>query len=490
MNLNDSPVTTVENARVRWRLLTLVEDSTDEDDDATQATNTTLKNANHSLYATTLNDPDWDKLNGYVRVGSDNWLCHPLKQNVIRPSVQYISSLIYRLSAPINDAAEVNVNLFFGIWDNSPLKRSFLESEPIEINAEVQGSPADTTETDYLLIFRTNWGETIGSDVVTVEAPTVYTDTEYVGLSWNQPAGIIGIDIYRRRGSSVVRLNRPYPQNSYRDKGAVLVGGLTEFPSFDRKRSIAYMETSTVNFAPATTAAWVQAKVNIPVPSTYDAGKTTDKQWFVMGLVSEITDGTRALWLDRVSLDDKQGIFSRSPWDAAAVRNISSAPPNGDIGGFGGTIGPGDTDYCPTFDMPIEVEKDGVRFEVSAIELVDHEDVYRVVNIDGEAVEYEASVSPTKQVCYEMTAADRKMVASLQHPVIADYDGRYILLKNIASKDIVLGKEGLIEVESNLRLLKPRHTVKISLKSEQKGYWINRFAGHNQKPAPIGDLIV
>lgn len=487
--LDDPAVGAVTNARVRWRLMTLVEDSTDEDADADQATNTTCKNADHTLYDTTLNDPDWDKENGRIRIGSTNWLCQPLRQNIIKPSLQYIISFIYRLSAAIGGEDKVRIKVFLGIWDNSPGKKCFLESDPVEINAEVIGSPAVTTSTEYFIVFTTNWGTTIGSEIATVLAPTTYTDSEYVGLSWIQPAGIIRSDIYRKRGSVVRQLNPPYPQTSYRDKGAVRGDVLAAFPAVDTTRSQAYMETTEFNFQEANTSEWILRQLNLPIPKTYDSSKTTDKQWFIIGLKEEVEDGERAIWFDRISLDDKPGIFARSAWDSEAKRNVSSQPQSADIGSFGGPIGPGDTDYCPVFTAPILVEKDGVRMEISAIHLVDNEEIYRIINLDGEPDEYTAEVSPEAQVCYSMYAAGRELRASENHPVFTDDAGNCISLKNLKESSIVLGREGQIPVESNMRLAKKQHTVKISLKGRQKGFWVAGIGSHNRKADP-GEFVV
>jgi hypothetical protein len=78
--------TNVSHGRVRFRLLTLLEDSTDADADANQATNTALKNASHTLHSPTASD--WDKANGWARLSYGDWLCQPLRQNLIRPGKQ------------------------------------------------------------------------------------------------------------------------------------------------------------------------------------------------------------------------------------------------------------------------------------------------------------------------------------------------------------------------------------------------------------------
>lgn len=497
-------VTPVTSARIRWRLLTLKDDSTDDDIDATPATNTTLKNSAHTLYGTTLNDPDWDSENGWFRIGSDNWLCQPLKQNLIRPSLQYITSFIFKLAAQIDGSDLHRVNIFLGIWDNSPGQRKFLEGEAIALNATVEGSPSSVASTTYFVVFYTNWGASIGTSQVTVNAPITFTDSQYVALSWDQPIGIIRSEVYRKRGSEVRLIWAPYPQSSYKDKGAIHSTEIfTAFPTTDRTRAVAYMETTRFNFPLATTLRWIKdTQLNIPIPKDYNAAKTTDRQWFVMGLVESVKDATnavvpRALLVDRVSLSDKPGEFARSAWDSEALRQVTSTPHSGDIGGLGGGpsggggTDPGGTNFCPTFEMGIKVKRldlDGWVDNVQAIDLVDNEEYFRVINKNGQAVEYTATVSPKPQICYEMKTEYemyQTLRASEDEPVFIDEHGTTICLKNIKAGDIVWGIEGPRTVVSNLRLLKKRHTVKISLEGTEKGFFANGFAIHNEKPDQI-----
>lgn len=327
----------------------LIDDSTDSDADGNQATNTTLKSSDHTLYSTTLNDPDWDNVNGWARIGTDLWLCQPLKQNLIRPSLQYLVSFIYKLGAEIDGNDSYRINVFAGIWDDTTNK--FIEGSAITLNAEVEGLPTATTSTTYFVIFYTNWGESIGTAEVTVAAPTTYSDTQYVYLSWDQPVGVIRTEIYRKRGSLVKNLNPPYPAGSYKDKGATRGADLSAFPTADRTKAKAYMRTTQHNLPLATTKRWIKSvQLNIPIPKDYNASLTTGRQWFVMGLTDPVKDASNAIvphaiFIDRVSLSDKPGEFARSAWDADAKRSVTALAHSGDVGGLGGgSDGSGDVD--------------------------------------------------------------------------------------------------------------------------------------------------
>jgi hypothetical protein len=345
----------------------------------------------------------------------------------------------------------------------------------------------------------TNWGESIGTAEVTVNAPTVFTNDEYVSLSWNQPPGILRTEIYRRTGGTVHLLNNPYPQSSYKDKGATR-GTVPDFPVADRTRMRAYIETTAVNFTSPTTLRWILAQLNVAIPRDYDKSKTTGKQWYVFGIAdpidvesqsepeseSETEEVIRALLIDKFSLDDKLGTFTRSPWDFDAKRGVSSNPTGGDQGDVptgGNPIEPGGTGTCPTFDMPIRVECGNDAFEVAAIGLVDHEDVYKIVNKQGVAVSYRAEVSASPVTIYRLRVGLMVLTASEDEPVFINDKDEYKLLRDITSGDTILTQNGVLHADSCLRQIKRQHVVKITLtEGAEKGFWAGGIGIHNVKP--------
>jgi hypothetical protein len=381
--------------------------------------------------------------------------------------------------------------VFAGIWDATSGQQKFLEGDPITLNATVEGAPGSTTSRTYFVVFYTNWGESIGTSQATVSAPTTFTNTQYVALSWNQPAGVVRTEIYRKTGATYELLNNPYPQSSYLDKGAIRRTA-SGFPAVDRARQRAYIKTTVHNMPDAQTAAWLLQQLKFAIPKDYNKAKTTGKQWFIFGVadaLGSVADATRALLVDKLSIDDKFGTFSRSPWDFDAKRGITSNPTGGDQGGSGGggdPIDPGDTGYCPTFDMPIKVMAGGEAIEVRAIDLIDNEDIYRVINRQGIPCRYKAEVSPKTQVIYKLTASGTLLTASQDEPVAIDEVVEYKALKELVNGDMICTENGLEPVESNLRQVKKRHVVKISLiDSSERGFWAGGVAIHNRKPLEV-----
>jgi hypothetical protein len=92
----------------------LLEDSADNNTDANAATTSALMfyhptdaARRHSLYNTApnINDPDFDMVNGWMRVGSDNAFCQPLSQNWAHAGKKLFVSFIAILRPHVLDAA-------------------------------------------------------------------------------------------------------------------------------------------------------------------------------------------------------------------------------------------------------------------------------------------------------------------------------------------------------------------------------------------------
>jgi hypothetical protein len=473
--------TTVTNARVRFRLLQLKEDSTDVNADASLATNTTLKTSTHTRYATTVNNPDYDKANGWVRWSdASNTLTFPLAFNTLTPSKQYILTFIYKLANPVAGEDEVFVDFYGGLWDNSAGRRQFLEGTKPTLTGSQQGTTGATTR-EYMVLMYMSDGSTVGTETLTLTDTNATIDsTNYVELTWDQEPGVVRSEIYRNTGGTYVRLLPPYPANTYYDRGQIS-NTVVGFPTATRERFIAKTKVTEGNFAPARQT-WQLGQMNIVVPSTYDASGTTDKQWLVIGMDTDITgtDSERALLVDLISLDDKFGVFTRCPLDFLAKRGVNTGPSGGDqgtTGGGGGPIPPGGGGGCTVFTDLIETDKG----PVPAIDLVDNEHNYQIINRLGDPVSYEAMIIPPQTV-YTLIAGDSQLTASETHPVFEGYlDNVGKPLYRFREHDIIYTSTGDRKVDCLVKHFKKRHTIKFSLKGPEKGFWQNGIAVHNEK---------
>jgi hypothetical protein len=479
-----SASTTVTNARVRFRLLELKEDSTDENDDADLATNTALKTPAHTRYASTVSNPDYDKANGWIRWNdADNMLTFPLPYNILVPSKQYILTFIYKLVGPVDGEDEVFVDFFGGLWDNSPGRRQFLEGQPPELTATSEGVTGATTRSYMVLMYMSD-GSTVATNVATVtDSNATLSTSNYVSLSWDQQPGVVRSEIYRNTGGTFVRLRTPYPAHTYYDTG-LTSNSEAGFPTPTRERFIAKTQILETNFSPATTAKWELGFMNIVVPSTYDASGTTDKQWLCLGMNTGFsgTGDDHALLVDLISLDDKFGIFTRCPLDFQAKRGVTIGPSSGDQGTSqgGGVDFPGGGGCCVFSDLILTDQG-----EVPAINLVDNEHSYKVINRIGQPVSYEAEIV-APQTVYSMLAGEYKISGSGTHPVFQGTDdvvGKR--LSRFAEGDIIETRQGPVKVDFLVKHFKQKHTIKITLKGLEKGFWQNQVAVHNSKDENI-----
>ena len=477
VNITAAVTADYTNARIRWRLLTRTEYATD----TTPSTpNTTLKTPAHTLYASTINDPDYDRTNGWVRYGVDTaTIDAPMQFNYFTPSKQYIVSFIYRYadSAGITD----DISLYVGFWDNTPGQQKFIEGTPLSLTGTIVGT-AGVTSRDYMVFMYLGSGETMSSEVETVATTNALLDTtNYVDLSWEQPAGVVRTEIYRKTGAVYELLPFPYPQNTFKDFGQVLRTE-TGFPTATYVRPISFIRTNDLNFAQPIEGTWQAAQFNVPVASSYDLSKTTDKQWLVIGLEQSLVGASpaHALEIDLISIDDKFGSFTRCPTDFTAKRPLSTAPTSGNQGntGTGGT--PTIPPYCPVFDAMILTDQGEVR----AIELVDNNHKYKIINRLGEAVEYDASVM-RPQPCMTISADGFDTSAAETHPFFeSDGDPSGKRLKEYKQGDTILRRTGVTVVDYVVALPQKKHVVRITLKGNDKGFWQDGFGVHNSKPPP------
>ena len=478
--------TTVTNGRVRFRLLELKEDSTDVNADANLATNTALKTTTHTRYATTVSNPDYDKTNGWARWSdASNTMTFPLAYNTIVPSKQYILTFIYKLSGQVGGEDEVFVDFFGGLWDNSAGQRTFLEGQRPALTGSQQGTTGATSR-DYMVLMYMADGSTVSTTTLTIaNTNATLSTTNYVSLTWPQEPGVVKTEVYRKTGSTYERLKFPYPANTYYDFGPAnnTVGG---FPTPTRLRHIAKTQVTSANFRPASALEWRVGRMNIVVPSDYNLGNTTDKQWLVLGMNAGFSGSgsDHALLVDLVSLDDKFGVFTRCPLDFEAKRGVSIAPTSGDqgtSGGGGGDVPPGGGGFCPVFDDLIDTDHGAIR----AVDLVDQQHKYKIINRNGEPAGYDIQVIPPQDV-YTLIAGDYKLTASKMHPVFTtdvDFVGKP--LYSFTECDTILTRRGIVQVDAVIKHFAKRHTVKISLKGNEKGFWQNDIGVHNYKP--IGD---
>lgn len=286
-------------------------------------------------------DPYWNRSIGYAMLGSTRTIDFPLLLNVAYPGrIFYVPLIVARRSVNVG----VPGRLYAGVWDNTAGQRDWLNGDGFAITAEVIGTPAATTSTDYCIVMTNDFGKTVKSAVLTVAgAPSdasFISGSVYVRLTWPRFAGFIQSDIYRKRAGIFQRLAQQSTVNQYFDQGDVLqvVGN---YPDTDLTKQQAYTATQEgfLDDAPidGVDPAWRQIILALEIPPTYDQSLTTDKQWVRIGL-DEACDGTDAahgLLIDLTAFSPDAGVFAHHPEDEKGLQNPIAAPAGSSQGGAG-----------------------------------------------------------------------------------------------------------------------------------------------------------
>jgi hypothetical protein len=294
-----------------------------------------LKAPGHSLYSS--DDPDFDKTNGVVRLGTTRSLDFPLSRKFIEPSALCFCGFIARLkddtvSVPAGTRARL------GVWDNTDdgtgAARGFLKGDPFAITATPH--PAGASAYEYKIIALTDWGMTYESNTLAVaNGPAVLNASNFIGLFWPPIIGVTRYDIYRKVGGVFYLVYEiRNGQTSYFDKGTA-EKTVTGYPSTTATEPRAFVE---IPFEPTT--AWQPFVGAFAVPQTYNKALTTGKQWFRAWLTQAPSDAL-GLEFDKFWLANKDGAWSASAEDLNAKNDFSNTPAGSTQGGAGVSGGDG-----------------------------------------------------------------------------------------------------------------------------------------------------
>jgi hypothetical protein len=480
--IGSSAATTVTNARVRWGFPSYIEDTTDDNPDSNLATNTALKTPSHTRYSTTVNDPDFDKTNGWIRYNkAENVIGFPLKYNNIFPSRNYIVSFHYKLAQPVNGSTEADPKFYAGIWNSKPEVSNWLEaSDKPNLSATYTGTPGSTSR-EYLVLLFLASGETIATKKVTVNnTAATLNSNNYVTLSWEQERHVIKSEIWSFVGGVYRRIAFPYPSNTYYDMGNVINTG-AGYPSATWERYKALVSTDENSFPIASSKGWKRGQMNIIVPSKWDSSQA-GKLWLIIGIKNTLvgTGSDHCILIDLVSMDDKSGVFSMCPLDFQAKRNTTTTTNQGDQGPLEIPPIPPGGGNCPVLTDLITTNAG----DIEAWKLVDNEDKYLIKLQSGNYSKYTATIKREKEIITIITDKGKELTGSSRHKIItSDYDITGKHLKNLSKNDIIVTIDGEEKIISIIKK-PPQHVVKISLKSEEKIYIHNGIFVHNRKEEP------
>lgn len=257
----------------------------------TTSVNQTLKSSGHSTY--NVNYSDWDNTKGTGRFQGTTSVDAPFPNNTATPGkIEALGVILARRNATIRipDPCQFCV----GVWDNTTGELDWLTGTPFSLTAEVQGSPATTTERRYVVFALTDRGYTFLSQEVTVAAApsdAAYLAGATVRLSWEYLAGIIQYQIYRHditAGEFHLLESPTSGVNSYIDNGTITDVTVTGYPSATDSAPKAFVATQPGALEDlaidGVSASWSSFYMNVQIPATYDQGNTTANQIFRMFL--------------------------------------------------------------------------------------------------------------------------------------------------------------------------------------------------------------
>lgn len=285
-------------------------------------------------------DPRWVRSIGYAELGSTNTLDFPLPSNFQPGRKLFVPLIIAKRSSDVG----VPGRLFAGIWDNTAGQRDWLMGGTFEVTAQVIGTPASTTSTEYVVVMTSDYGATVKSSILTVpNAPSsgsIISGSVYVKLSWPRFPGFIHSDVYRKRGGVFHLLTQESTVNEYFDYDTFrqVVGN---YPDTDatKPKALSLSRVGVFNDAPVdgVDPAWRVFSFAIVIPDTYNQGLTTGKQWLRIGLDAPCTgtDATRGLRIDLVGFSYTDGSYAHHTDDLKGLQQPISAPAGSTQGGAG-----------------------------------------------------------------------------------------------------------------------------------------------------------
>lgn len=338
-----------------------------------RATALLVEDETHSLKGPDFPPPDaddiprWNKINGWAELGESGAtpydICCPLPNNYVTPGMRLYLQMLVRLRT--STAVPGDIKFFWEFWDNTntaPLP-DIIKGSAFTLTAATFGIMGATTR-DYKLIVETDAGDEVESTVATVtDAPASLTPTNGVSLAWPRYPGFTQVSIYVTVGGNSFLVGIVGDGSSaFLDTGQTL-RPVDSVPSVSGTVARAYAQTRV--FVPSLD--WVEYDFSIIVPSTYNLGLTTDRQWLRGGVVGLMGDSNQ-LQIDRIGVSTGFGLWSISANDKNA-KSLPSTSQTGSTqgppsGGGGPPVDGGGGPRCSTRETLIQVcDKDGMELD-------------------------------------------------------------------------------------------------------------------------------
>lgn len=310
----------------------------------TVAASNALKASGHSLYAAnegaTAALPDWDRVNGWVRIGASGAtqydIAAALLSRVVGPGQRwFVRMKLVALNAALVPA---DLQVYAGIWHKHAAGEGYIEGSAFNLSHVVKGT-AGATSIDYRVLAKTDSGVQILSNVLNVpNANAALSTTNYVQLYFNPGPGFLEFEIYKLVGGVYYHIFtiRNSSDLQYNDTGIVAKGVVAGWPAEPQNKPKAYAETRNVLIG-AFGGLWQANDLTIEVPAAYDFSQTTE-QFLRIGLTAA-AGVDRHIGIDRIWFSTNYAEWAPDPSERYAS-GASVSPTQGLQGAGGGVFEP------------------------------------------------------------------------------------------------------------------------------------------------------
>jgi len=230
----------------------------------------------------------WDPVNGWAELTGTMSVDALLPGNLVDATTSL--ARIGMIAAKKNAFIEIpsTTRLAAGIWDNTSGQRKFLPGT-FAFTASLVGTAGATTRKYRALITSDRGYSLLSNEITIANAPAdgAFSSTSYIVMSWPQQAGQLQVEIYELVGGQYRLLTQVSGATSYIHLGSYISieGG---YPTATGSELSATFYTRTSEASTLATngvdAAWDTVSLPIAVPSNYNKGNTTDRQWLRLWL--------------------------------------------------------------------------------------------------------------------------------------------------------------------------------------------------------------
>lgn len=270
---------------------------------------TCLKDAAHPQIATNIDDPDWKRENGTVRMGGSGILAYTLGHFANDGETYIPLHLLFSGREPFfrfncaraNPYVHIPGRIFVGLYNNNEEILDWIKGAPFELSSNIDPAAPTTVSTEYFVAVDSGQGYHLTSEVLTVaDAPddASFASGSRVTLSWQYFAGATQTKVYRKRSGGNVFLIETFDNgaSSWTDINPSnrVDTGITTFPTFTPSENgvPSYFATSdgeldVLPYDGEPNQFWKPIFGRLPFLPTVDLAKVIDPH-FVIGLTEPL----------------------------------------------------------------------------------------------------------------------------------------------------------------------------------------------------------